>query len=140
MPESELTKLRRGRLRVHRQLGKLEPMVAAYQEKLAKINARIQVISPELDLPHRAYRKNPLFERKELPRLVMRIMREAGEPLAVKEIALRALATKGIAYPDKVTMRRVRRRLQGVFNELGHRGIVGSVGEGKRRKRVLRME
>ena len=57
--------------------------------------AAIQRIAPELNLPPRRYRPNPYFKRGELPRLALDIMREAGEPLATRTIAARALAAKG---------------------------------------------
>lgn len=58
MQDSELTKLRRARSRVHRQLDKLEPLLAGYHAKLADLNARIQTLAPELNLPPRRYSPN----------------------------------------------------------------------------------
>ena len=78
MGYSDITKLRRARLRVTRQLAKLEPMVEGYRAKLAQIEARILEIDPQLWLPPRRYQPQPYFARRELPRLVMQIMREAN--------------------------------------------------------------
>jgi hypothetical protein len=53
MKDSDLTKLRRARSRVHQQLNKLEPMVAGYRAKLANLEARILALDPQLWLPPR---------------------------------------------------------------------------------------
>jgi hypothetical protein len=89
MVDPPLKKLRAKRIRIHKQLDKLEPMVAGYRAKLAEVEAAIQAIAPELPLParHRTYRANPYFVRGELPRVALAIMREAGEPLPVRVIA-----------------------------------------------------
>jgi hypothetical protein len=46
MPDSPLKKLRAKRIRIHRQLDKLEPMLAAYHFKLAHVEAQIQALAP----------------------------------------------------------------------------------------------
>lgn len=135
--DSPLTKLRRARARVHRQLDKLEPMVQGYRDKLADITSWIQVLAPELNLPPRRYRPNPVFERQELPRLAMDIMREANGPLSVKEISIRALAVKGVTLPDIRTLKAVRKRLAQTMAIWGKRGLVVKVGTGKEGRRRL---
>ncbi|MEI7712275.1 MAG: hypothetical protein WCI94_12625 [Rhodospirillales bacterium] len=137
MKDSDLTKLRSARARVHRVLDRLEPMIAGYREKLDRLNAEIQALAPELNLPPRRYQPNPHFARGELPRIAMRIFREAGGPIAVRDIAVRALALKGVPLPDRQTMKITRTRLQQMFIVWEKRGILTSVGENKRRKRVL---
>ncbi len=135
--DSELTKLRRARARVHRQLDKLETLLAGYHAKLADLNARIQVLAPELNLPPRRYKPNPHFARNELPRLALSIMREANGPLSTKEVCLRALAAKGVTLPDIRTLRLTRKRLAQTFADWGKRGIVEKVGAGKEGRRTL---
>ena len=137
MTDSDLTKLRRARARVHFQLAKLEPLLAGYHAKLAEIEARIRDKAPELNLPPRRYQANPYFARGELPRLAIQIMREAGEPLSVREIAVRALARKGNTLPDRRAMKLTRLRLQQTFCEMGKRGLVVRVGKGRQGKRAL---
>ena len=137
MPNSPVTTLRRKRSRIHFQLAKHERMVALYREKLATIEAAIHEISPELDLPVRHRKPNPVFARGELPRLALTILREAGEPLAIREIAVRALARKGIALPGPTMRKDARRRLRMVFSLLNHRGVTRVVGEGNEAKREL---
>jgi hypothetical protein len=45
MKDSDLTKLRSARARVHRVLDRLEPMIAGYREKLDRLNAEIQALA-----------------------------------------------------------------------------------------------
>lgn len=137
MQDSDLTKLRRARSRVHKQIAQLEPMLADYHAKLADIEARIQEIAPELNLPPRRYSPNPHFARGELPRLAMNIMRAASGPLATREIAVRALAVKGIVLPDRRAMKLTRLRLQQTFCSWQAKGWVVRVGVGKAGKRTL---
>src|SRR5277367_1371992 len=98
-----LGNLRRARIRIHRQLDKLEPMLAAYHFKLAHVEAQIEAMAPELPLPtrHRTYQPNPYFARGELPRVALAILREAGEPLPIRVIAARALARKDCLTPPR---------------------------------------
>jgi hypothetical protein len=98
---TNLATLRRRRLYIHRQLDRYEPLVARLRESLAECEAAMQAIDPRLFLPPRRYAANPYFARGELPRLALRIMREAGKPVSVREIALAALASKGVRYPDR---------------------------------------
>ena len=137
MTDSDITKLRRARTRVHWQLHKLEPMVAAYQAKLTDLEARIAAIAPDLRLQPRRYAPNPFFARRELPRLILDIMREAGGPIATRTIALRALAIKGCPLPDPRTMRRTRVLISKTFAHWAKRGLVASVGKGQATRRVL---
>lgn len=137
MIDPPITKLRRARGRVHRVLDRLEPLVAGYREKLARLEAEIKAIAPELDLPHRRREPNPDFARGELPRIAMVILRTAPGPMAVREIATKALARKGITMPDRRTMKRTRLALQKVFAGWARRGTMVGVGTGNGRKRML---
>jgi hypothetical protein len=89
-------------IRIHRQLDKLEPMLAAYHFKLAHVEAQIQVLAPELPLPtrHPTYQPNPYFMRGELPRIALAILREVGDPLPIRVIAA-ALALKDCRAPTR---------------------------------------
>jgi hypothetical protein len=140
MRDSDLTKLRRARARIHMQLRKLEPLLADYHAKLVVIEAAIQAIAPELQLHPRRYAPNPHFKRGELPRLAMTIMREAGKPLAVRHIAAQALARVGVPLPDPHTLKRTRTLLQQMFSAMGKRGMVVRVGTGREAKRALALE
>ena len=65
------------------------------------------------------------------------MLREAGRPLAIKEMALAALKAKGVRYPDRRTMRITRTRLRDTFAKLEARGMAQTVGTGKATKRAL---
>ncbi len=111
MTPIELANLRCKRCYIHKRLDYLEPWVARLRADLAETEAAIQAVAPQLNLPPRRYAPNPYFARGELPRLALAIMREAREPIGVREIAIRALATKGIRYPDRRAMKLTRLRL-----------------------------
>src|SRR2546423_1008038 len=111
MRNPELASLRRKRIRLHKRLDKLEPLVARCQDELARVEAAIQTLDPHLDLPDRPYKPDPIFARGELRRLALDVMRGAGEPLSLQAISSATLAAKGIRLPDPHTMRRTRRRL-----------------------------
>ncbi len=137
MPRQELADLRRKGVRIHRALNRLEPLVAGYHAKLARIEARIHEIAPELPLSGRRRSPDPHFARGELTRLVLAVPREAGEPTKVREIAAEALRRKGLYPPSRTLLRRTVPRLQGTFAVLGKRGVVVKVGIGKETQRFL---
>jgi hypothetical protein len=76
MRDSDITKLRRKRARINAQIRKLEPLLAHYYEALWQVEQAIKSIAPELDLPVRKRAPHPYFARRELPRLIMDILRE----------------------------------------------------------------
>jgi hypothetical protein len=123
MIDPPITTLRRARTRIHRVLERLEPIVAGDREKLARIESEIQAIASELDLPPRRYKPNPHFARGELPRIAMDILRDASDPMAVREIAVKPLAWKGVTLPDRRTMKPTRLRLAQTFGLWAKRGI-----------------
>ena len=137
MRDTDLTKLRRKRSRIHFQLAKLEPLVAAYHAKLVEVEAAILALDPQLWLPPRRYQPNPHFARNELPRLAIAILREANEPLPTRVIARRALAAKGVVYPDRRAFKVTRTRLVQFLSKLDRRGITRKVGQGKATRRAL---
>jgi hypothetical protein len=137
MPEKEITRLRRKRVRIHRALDRLEPLIAGYRAKLARVEARIQEIAPELPLSGRRRSPDPHFARGELTRLALDVMRQASEPMRIRDIAAAALRRKGLYPPSRTLLCRTVHRLQGTFAVLGKRGVVEKVGEGKETRRCL---
>jgi hypothetical protein len=135
MADSDLTKLRRARSRCHLKLKQAEAMIAGYQAKLADLEARIQAISPELQLPARHRERNAIFSRGELPRLALGIMREEGRPLPVAVITRRMLAAKGVTLPDRRTFKLTKNRLQNALLALDRRGVTMKVGRGNATRR-----
>lgn len=137
MDRTEIEKLRRTRSQIHFQLAKMEPLVAKYHAKLTEVEARMLELDPQFWLTPRRYKRNPYFARNELPRVAITILREAGEPLPIRVIAARALATKGVALPDRKAWKGIRVQLQKLFWRLDRRGLTVLVGEGSRTKRAL---
>jgi hypothetical protein len=135
--DSDLTKLRRARSRCHFALKQAEALAQTYRDKLADLEARIQAIAPDLQLPVRFRRPNPHFARGELTRLALDMLREAGRPMSIGEMAIAALAAKGVRFPDRRIRRITRTRLRGALNRFEARGLVRSVGTGNRTRREL---
>jgi hypothetical protein len=137
VPETELTKLRRARIRCHKKLKQAEALVAGYQAKLADLEARIHAIAPELKLQGRHRKPNPIFTRGELPRLALAIMREEGQPLLVSVIVRRMLAAKDVTLPDPGTIKRTKNKLHNALIALDRRGVTMKVGRGRATRRGL---
>jgi hypothetical protein len=137
MSNRELANLRRARSRCHFKLRQAELVVEDYAFRLAQIEAQIHAIAPELELPPRFRRPNPVFARTELTRLALAILREAGEPLPIAAVAVRALKAKGIAWPDPRLRRRTRTKLREAFGKLRARGVLETVGRGNATRHTL---
>jgi hypothetical protein len=67
MPDTELLSLRRKRRRICANLAKLEPLLADYHAKFASVEADILRLDPQLWLPLRRYKPNPVFARQGCP-------------------------------------------------------------------------
>ena len=137
MPETELTKLRRARIRCHKKLKQTEALLAGYQAKLADLESKIRAICPELDLPLRTRKPNPIFKHGELSQMALAVLREAGEPLPIRVITVRMLAKKGIILPDPAMRFAVRKRVRVAFCALDRRGVTVVIGGGREAVRWL---
>ena len=135
--DTTLANLRRQRVRVHRVLDRLEPQVEAYRAKLVRIEASIRELAPELPLAGRFRKPNPHFARGELTRLALAVLREAGEPMRIRDIAAECLRRKGLYPPSRTLLRQTVQRLQQTFSVLAKRGITVKAGEGRETKRTL---
>jgi hypothetical protein len=62
-------------------------MLPFQRSRREAIEATIQDLEPELKLPAPNRKRNPVFVRNEITRLALDVLREAGDPLAVSEIA-----------------------------------------------------
>ena len=70
-------------------------------------------------------------------RLAIDMLREAGEPPAIRDMALGALRAKGVRFPDRRTMTTTRTKLRETFARLPARGVAWTVGCGRATRRVL---
>ena len=127
MPETEITKLRRARIRCHKSLKQTEALLAGYQAKLAGIEAAIYAIAPEMDLPLRFRKANPIFARGEFSRFILDVLREAERPLTMREVAARILERKGVMVIDASLREYICHRLSCQLSVLGKRGLIRMV-------------
>jgi hypothetical protein len=118
-------------------IAKLESRLAYRSSRRDAIEAEIQFIAPELQLPQPRRKPNPIFKRGEIPRLALQVLRDAGEPLAVSVIARRVLQAKGVELPTIRVQRMTRSRIRCLFSAYGKRGLVRIVGKGNKAKRGL---
>jgi hypothetical protein len=136
MDRRTLANLRRKRLYIHKQLARYEPRVERLRASLEETNARIQAECPDLNLPPRFHKPNPIFARGELPRIVREIMWGQG-PMAVRVVSLAALARKGVKLPGPGLMRKTRTRVRDILARWEKLEKATAVGHGKQTKRVL---
>ena len=132
-------KLYRARLRAQRQIAKLEPQLKGYRAKLADVEVSIIKLDGLLFLPPKRY-ANPWFKPGELPRIALRLMREADGPVSVRSLAGRALALKGCPYPGPGVMKATRRRLSSMLTAWGKRVIVVKSGTWRESRHRLVVE
>jgi hypothetical protein len=104
---------------------------------VADLEARIQAIASDLQLQPRLRTPNPIFARRELRRLAIEMLREAGKPLTIRDMALGALKAKGVRFPNRRTMKVTRVRLREVFAKLQDRGVARTAGSGRAARRAL---
>jgi hypothetical protein len=62
------------------------------------------------------------------------MLREAGRPPSIKDMALGALAAKGVRFPDRRIMKTNRVKLRFTFAELQARGMSQCIGTGTPRE------
>jgi len=136
MANRNLTNLRKKHLYIQRRWDRLEPAVARLRTSLDETNAAIQVLDPQLPLPPRRHKPTQHFARGELPRIVREIMWGQG-PMAVRVIALAALARKGVTLPGPGTMRHTRKCVRGILGTWERKGKAQTVGRNKGTRRVL---
>jgi hypothetical protein len=132
-----LARLRLARVRCNENIARLESMLAFQRSRREAIEAAIHDLEPELKLPPPTRRPNPVFQRGEIRRIMLKVMREAGEPLASHQIAARILAEKGIPTPSRTLYKMTRSRVRAALLALGKRGVARVVGVGDERRREL---
>jgi hypothetical protein len=127
MPETEITKLRRARIRCHKSLKQAEAQVERLRAHLSEIEAAIYAIAPEIDLPLRFRKPNPIFARGEMSRYVLDVLREAEKPLLMREIATRMLERKGVVVLEPGLREYICNRLSSQLSVLHKRGLIAMV-------------
>src|SRR5208282_6397771 len=115
MRQTELTRLRRKRYAIQRALMSIERALALHQTRLAEVEAAIPALDPVPALPLPRPGRTPIFARGELARLAPDILRQAGWPLAMREMVRYCLAAKGLPFPDRRSRTLTPRRLPAAF-------------------------
>jgi hypothetical protein len=128
MPKSPLTKLRQARIRCRKAIFNTEKLLEGYQAKLTGLDAAIREIAPELDLTYYRRNPNPFFKPRELPRLTLEVMKDAGEPLRSRVMVVRILARKGEELPAPELRKFTQHRLSAVLSVMQTRGVVRMTG------------
>jgi len=124
----DLRNLRRVRVYTHKQIDRLQPQLDRLKARLAEVEAEIQAIAPELQLPPRRYKPNPVFARGDFTRTLYAVLRDAGEPLPMRTIAIRMLALKGLDMPEKAIRERTFYRASTTLSVLHGQGRVVMTG------------
>ena len=132
-----MANLRRKRVYIHKQLNRYEPLVERLRASLAETEAAIQAVAPDFNFPPRHRRPNPHFKRGELPRVIREIMWETEGPVAIRVIALAALARKGIMTPGPGTMRYMRTKVRAIIGNWQRKGKARTVGRDRGTLRAL---
>jgi hypothetical protein len=125
---TELANLRRSRIHCHKKLKQTENLLAIYQERLARIEAAIYEIDPELKLPLQYRKRSLIFGYGELTRGILSTLREAPEPLRARELVRILLAERGHKLPEPTTFERALHRLTCALSVLRARGMIEKVG------------
>jgi len=95
------------------------------QGKVAEIETELRArgIEPALGVPPRRPRL-PLFRCNELPRLVLTVLREAKEPLHIRDITRAVLLRKRTDMTDPKLFLAVLKRVRDVLGMYRPRGLV----------------
>jgi hypothetical protein len=133
----DLRNLRRVRVYTHKQIDRLEPQLDRLKARLAEVEAEIQAIAPELMLPPRRHKPNPIFPRGEFTRTLYAVLREAGEPLPMTVIAIRMLSLKGLDMPEKAVREATFYRASTTLSVLHGQGRVVMTGNKRDAKWAL---
>jgi hypothetical protein len=98
------------------------------------VAAVIRMFSPDYDVKaipaRRRYKVNAWFKRGTLFRFALDVMKGADEPLTVREIVDRMLATKGVANARVEQVRGLQRAVLASLRHRRGKGRVQTVGEG----------
>jgi hypothetical protein len=101
-------------------------------DAIAKIDATLALFEEGkwVRSERRSYRENPgPFAWRELPRLIVSILRDSPEPLTTSDVLARVCAAKGIARPDTAKERtQLSRRVTGAINDKRRHGVIVSDG------------
>jgi hypothetical protein len=110
----------------------LERQLAQHRADLTHIDGVLRVLVTKLDpetiKPRRVYRRSLYFERRELSRLILAVLRTATEPLTVDTLAERAMIEKGFDLTDAILCASIRGQVRLALGRLNRGGAAENVG------------
>lgn len=119
----------RKRAEIAGQLEAAQATVRQFIIDLDNVDATIRLFDPDIDLEE--IRPKPLPPRHmafkgEISRALLSILRETGEPLTTKDLALRVMAERSLNVADPRLVRTVQKRVGASLRHLRARGLVRS--------------
>lgn len=129
-----------GLIKLHQQI---EGEVKRSKRRLGHVRAVIEIVSPDFDVstiqPKKPYRANPWFERGEIFREALTVLREAGKPLSQTDIVRRMLAKRGVPEPSPAALRDMRNALHGTLPRYEGK-VIKSTGQREARRWSIKSE
>ena len=117
-----------------------EKTVQQIRDDIAAIEASIKIFKPDYDLRSiktKAYRPaNEYFQPREANRLILEVLREAGEPMDTGEITKRIAARKGYKL-EEIDYTRFQAYLLSVLSRQRRKGVVCEAGRVGAKKCIL---
>jgi hypothetical protein len=121
-----------------RKKAELEAEAEYHEKRAAKAREAIAQIQGTLDLfeegkwvrsERRSYRENTgPFKWRELPRLVLDIVRDAGRPISTREITEAVIDRSGIVLEADKDRIALRKRVTAAINDKRRQGVIRSAG------------
>lgn len=109
----------------------LEAQMAALSEGLVHLDAVIRLFDPEISLKPlgSGAQGHQRAKRGERSRVVLDVLREAGEPLPTAEIAERVIRMEGHAPEDNLSRRHLVKTVETALGRQGRNGVARPIRE-----------
>jgi len=100
-------------------------------DAIAKITATLDLFEEGKWTRYQKARHDDLgpFKPRELPRLIVQVLREAGKPLMAREIMEAVMTTSGLVADDEKQRKRIRKRVTEAISDKHRLGIIRSAGK-----------
>ncbi len=96
------------------------------------VDATIRLFQPDIDLDVVKVRPTPRrheAHRGDTSRLILSLLREAGEPLSHREITQKVMTARGLNLADRTLCQTMRDRVGASLRGMRERGVLSSDGE-----------
>lgn len=128
-----LSGLVRKRQEIMREMDAVQSRLRQLVLDVDALDATIRLFQPDIDLEVVRVRSMPRrheAHRGDTSRLILSLVREAGEPLSHREITLRVMQARGLNVADRALAQTMRDRVGASLRGLRSRGTLES-GQGK---------